>query len=102
MDDAELLGPAGAALAAELEAADDVPTRRDLFLVPDGVAYLAGNSWGCNHVPPGAAVDDVLDAWATSGVDAHERRARSRGCRTTRRCVRPWPRWSAPGPARPS
>jgi kynureninase len=70
--DSWLLGPPGSALAAALEAADEVPTRRDLFLVPDGVAYLAGNSLGLQPRAVREAVDDVLDAWATSGVDAHE------------------------------
>ena len=67
-----MLGPAGAALAAELEAADPVPSRRDLFLVPDGVAYLAGNSLGLQPRAAREAVDDVLDAWATRGVEGHE------------------------------
>jgi kynureninase len=71
MDDAELLGPAGAALADQLEGADPVPSRRDLFLVPDGVAYLAGNSLGLQPRAVRAAVDDVLDAWAAMAVDAH-------------------------------
>ena len=72
MDDAELLGAAGAALAAELEDADDVPTRREQFVVPEGVAYLAGNSLGLQQHAVRAAVDDVLEAWSTLGVDAHE------------------------------
>ena len=72
MDDAELLGPAGAALAAELEDADGVPSRRSLFLVPDGVAYVAGNSLGLQPHAARAAIDDVLEAWATRAVDAHE------------------------------
>ena len=67
----ELLGPAGAALAAELEEADAVPSRRDLFLVPDGVAYLAGNSLGLQPRAARGAVEDVLEAWAVSAVDAH-------------------------------
>ena len=71
VSDAALLGPAGAELAMELDAADDVPSRRDLFLVPDGVAYLAGNSLGLQQRVVRAAVDDVLDAWATSGVAGH-------------------------------
>ena len=70
-DELDLLGPAGAALAAELEAADDVPSRRDQFLVPDGVAYLAGNSLGLQPRAARAAVDDVLGAWAAPGVAAH-------------------------------
>jgi len=70
--DDEMLGPAGAALAARLEEADEVPTNRGRFLVPDGVAYLAGNSLGLQPRAVRDAVDDVLDAWATSGVDAHE------------------------------
>jgi kynureninase len=44
-----------------------------MFLVPEGVAYLAGNSLGLQPRAARAAVDDVLDAWATLGVDAHER-----------------------------
>jgi kynureninase len=71
MGDADLLGPAGAELAAELEAADAVASCRDLFLVPDGVAYLAGNSLGLQPRVARAAVEDVLDAWATSGVAGH-------------------------------
>jgi kynureninase len=67
----ELLGPAGAALAKELEAADPVPGRRDLFLVPPGVTYLAGNSLGLQPRAARAAVEEVLDAWASSGVGAH-------------------------------
>lgn len=74
-EQAALLGPAGAELAAQLEESDAVPTRRDLFLVPDGVAYLAGNSLGLQPRAVRAAVDDVLAAWATSGVDAHEQAA---------------------------
>ncbi len=70
--DVELLGPAGAALAAELEAADAVPSRRDLFHVPEGVAYMAGNSLGLQPRSARAAVDDVLEAWSARGVDAHE------------------------------
>jgi kynureninase len=71
VDDVDLLGPAGAAMAGQLEESDTVPSRRDLFLVPDGVTYLAGNSLGLQPRAARAAVDDVLDAWATSGVDAH-------------------------------
>jgi kynureninase len=71
VDHVELLGPAGAALAAQLEEADTVASRRDLFLVPDGVAYLAGNSLGLQPRAARGAVEDVLAAWASSGVDAH-------------------------------
>jgi kynureninase len=67
----ELLGPAGAARAKELEAADPVPSRRDLFLVPPGVTYLAGNSLGLQPWAARAAVEEVLEAWASSGVGAH-------------------------------
>ena len=72
MHGSELLGPAGAVLAAELEAADEVPTRRDLFLVPEGVSYLAGNSLGLQPRAARAAVEDVLSSWERLGVDAHE------------------------------
>jgi kynureninase len=71
VDDRYLLGPAGATAAAELEEADPLPSRRDRFLVPAGVAYLAGNSLGLQPRAARAAIDEVLDAWASSGVDAH-------------------------------
>ena len=67
----ELLGPAGEALAAELEAQDPLGSHRDHFLVPDGVAYLAGNSLGLQPRAVRDAVDDVLSAWAERGVDGH-------------------------------
>ena len=67
----DLLGPAGAARAEALEAADDVPSRRDRFVVPDGVTYLAGNSLGLQPRAAREAVEDVLDAWATDAVAAH-------------------------------
>ncbi len=75
---AELLGPGGEALALALEAADDVPTRRAQFAVPPWlggrepeVAYLAGNSLGLQPHAARAAIDDVLDSWATLGVAGH-------------------------------
>ena len=71
MDDRDLLGPAGATLAIELEEADPVPSRRELFLVPPGVSYLAGNSLGLQPRAARDAVDEVLDAWASSGVAGH-------------------------------
>jgi kynureninase len=70
-DAADLLGPAGAAEAAALEAADELPSHRDLFLVPDGVAYLAGNSLGLQPRAAREAIDNVLAAWSTTAVDAH-------------------------------
>ncbi len=69
--DAELLGPAGAELAERLEAADEVPSCRDHFLVPDGVAYLAGNSLGLQPRAVRAALDEVLQSWADRAVDGH-------------------------------
>jgi kynureninase len=77
MDDAltavgpELLGPAGEELAERLEASDEFGSHRDLFLVPDGVAYLAGNSLGLQPRAVREAVDDVLDSWAERGVEGH-------------------------------
>ena len=67
----DLLGPAGAARAEELEAADEVPSRRDRFVVPEGVTYLAGNSLGLQPRAARDAVEDVLGAWATDAVAAH-------------------------------
>ena len=71
IDEGELLGPAGEALAGELDAADDAANRRHLFVVPDGVAYLAGNSLGLQPRAAAAAIDDVLQAWATMAVAGH-------------------------------
>jgi len=69
--DEELLGPVGATLAAELERTDVVPSRRELFVVPAGEAYLAGNSLGLQPRAVRAAVDDVLESWGGAGVAAH-------------------------------
>jgi kynureninase len=70
-DPAALLGAAGEDLAKQLEATEEVASQRHLFAVPDGVAYLAGNSLGLQPLAVRAALDDVLDAWATLGVDGH-------------------------------
>ena len=70
-DELELLGQAGAEEAAVLEAADPVASCRDRFLVPEGVAYLAGNSLGLQPRAARDAVEDVLGAWSSSAVDAH-------------------------------
>ena len=72
MDDEALLGPAGEALARELDASGDGADRRDRFAVPDGVAYLAGNSLGLQPLARAeAAIDDVLHDWATLAVAGH-------------------------------
>jgi kynureninase len=70
-DDAALLGPEGEARAHELDAEDDAASQRHLFAVPDGEAYLAGNSLGLQPLAVRAAVDEVLDSWATRGVGGH-------------------------------
>lgn len=74
------------ARAAELEAADPVPSLRDEFLVPEGSiagqrrpaepdgaarawAYLAGNSLGLQPRAARAAIADELDEWAQLGVE---------------------------------
>jgi kynureninase len=73
-DAARLLGPEGEARARELEAAaadGDGASRRHLFAVPDGVAYLAGNSLGLQPLAVRDAVTEVLDSWARRGVGGH-------------------------------
>ncbi len=64
------------ARAAELEAADPLPSLRDEFCVPpwpDGSqpewAYLAGNSLGLEPRAARAVLEDELDEWARLGVE---------------------------------
>ena len=42
---------------------------RDLFAVPPGIAYLAGNSLGLQPLAARDAVNDELDEWARLGID---------------------------------
>ena len=53
--------------------------------------------WGCNHVPP-ARPSTTCCRHGRRSVSTATRTGRSRGCPITRRCVRAWPRWSAPRP----
>ena len=55
--------------ARELEERDPLPSLRDEFLVPDGWAYLAGNSLGLQPRAAQAAIQDELDEWARLGVE---------------------------------
>ena len=55
-----LLGASGEALAAELEKADALPTHRHLFHLPDGIAYLAGNSLGLQTRAASQAVNEAM------------------------------------------
>ena len=66
-----LLGASGEALAAELEKADALATNRHLFHVPDGVAYLAGNSLGLQTRAASQAVNETMHSWAIHGVEGH-------------------------------
>ena len=64
------------AYARVLDAADPLTALRDRFLLPVGAdgtakAYLAGQSLGAQPRTARAAVERVLDAWATLGVDGH-------------------------------
>jgi kynureninase len=43
---------------------------RELFAVPPGIAYLAGNSLGLQPLAAREAVNDELDEWARQGIDA--------------------------------
>ncbi|HEX3453662.1 MAG TPA: kynureninase [Gaiellaceae bacterium] len=58
-----------AARARELEASDPVPSLRDEFHVPDGWAYLAGNSLGLQPRTARAEIETELDEWARLGVE---------------------------------
>jgi kynureninase len=42
---------------------------RDLFAVPRGIAYLAGNSLGLQPLAARDAVNEELDEWARLGID---------------------------------
>jgi kynureninase len=42
---------------------------RDLFAVPQGIAYLAGNSLGLQPLAARQAIEDELDEWARLGID---------------------------------
>jgi kynureninase len=52
-----------------LEAADPLPSRRDEFHVPDGWAYLAGNSLGLQPRAAQAEIEAELAEWARLGVE---------------------------------
>jgi kynureninase len=57
------------ARARELEERDPLPSLRDEFLVPDGWAYLAGNSLGLQPRATQAAIEQELAEWARLGVE---------------------------------
>jgi len=52
-----------------LEASDPLPSLRDEFHVPEGWAYLAGNSLGLQPKAARAAIEDELVEWARLGVE---------------------------------
>lgn len=56
--------------AAELDRADPAPARHE-FELPDGVAYLAGNSLGPYSRAAAAEVAQVLDQWRRLAVRGH-------------------------------
>lgn len=55
--------------ARELEERDPLPSRREEFLVPEGWAYLAGNSLGLQPRAARNAIEAELDEWARLGVE---------------------------------
>jgi kynureninase len=55
--------------ARELEERDPLPSLRDEFRVPDGWAYLAGNSLGLQPRAAQGAIEEELDEWARLGVE---------------------------------
>jgi kynureninase len=58
-----------AARARDLEERDPQPSLRDEFQVPDGWAYLAGNSLGLQPRAARAAIEGELAEWARLGVE---------------------------------
>jgi kynureninase len=57
------------ARAHELEASDPLPSLRNEFHVPDGWAYLAGNSLGLQPRAARTEIETELDEWARLGVE---------------------------------
>jgi kynureninase len=57
--------------ARRLDAADPLKAFRSRFRVPEGKAYLAGNSLGLQPVKAREYVDAELEDWARLGVDGH-------------------------------
>jgi kynureninase len=57
------------ARARELEASDPLPSLRGEFHVPEGWAYLAGNSLGLQPRAAREAIDFELEEWARLGVE---------------------------------
>jgi kynureninase len=58
------------ARARELEERDPLASLREEFLVPDGWAYLAGNSLGLQPRAAQAEIEAELAEWARLGVEA--------------------------------
>ena len=55
--------------ASELEERDPLPSLRDEFFIPEGWAYLAGNSLGLQPRAAQGAIEDELARWARLGVE---------------------------------
>src|SRR5262249_18306999 len=71
--------------AADLDAQDELPSRRDQFHVPPWLggtlpecAYFAGNSLGLQPVATRRRLEQELDDWSRLGVEGHHE------------AVRPW------------
>ena len=69
--------------AADLDAQDEVPSRRNQFRVPPWLggalpecAYFAGNSLGLQPVATGRRLEEELDDWSRLGVEGHHEAAR--------------------------
>jgi kynureninase len=66
--------------ALDLDAVDELPTRRDQFHVPPygsgEAAYFAGNSLGLQPKVVRSRLEGELDDWARLGVEAHVEGAR--------------------------
>ena len=64
------------AFAARMDEIDPLATFRDRFHLPTDdrgrpVAYFVGNSLGLQPRDARAVVEEVMDDWATLGVDGH-------------------------------
>jgi|GEM_PF-5791036 len=71
------------AAAKALDAADSLARYRSRFALPEGTAYLKGNSLGAMPLPVDDTVRTILDQWRTRQGGGHGRSERGTRAGTT-------------------